>query len=58
MGNGPTNPKAQALMTPEDRVFNPTSPDKHDGAGLWSIRGWYAENEADVQNKFLDFIAT
>ena len=57
MGNGPTNPAAEALMTAEDRVFNPTSPANTTGQVLVNP-GWYAEHEADVQNKFLDLIAT
>jgi putative spermidine/putrescine transport system substrate-binding protein len=56
MGNGPTNPAAEALMTDEDRVFNPTSPANTTGQVLVDP-AWYAENEAEVQNKFLDFIA-
>ena len=57
MGNGPTNPAAEAMMTDEDRVFNPTSPANTKGQVLVNP-GWYAEHEADVQNKFLDLIAT
>lgn len=57
MGNGPTNPAAEAMMTDEDRVFNPTSPANTQGQILVDP-SWYAEHEAEVQNQFLDLIAT
>ncbi len=57
MGNGPTNPAAEGMMTDEDRVFNPTSPANTTGQVIVDP-GWYAQHEADVQNKFLDLIAT
>ncbi|PZQ95837.1 MAG: ABC transporter substrate-binding protein [Cereibacter sphaeroides] len=56
MGNGPTNPAAEAMMTDEDRKVNPTSPGNTEGQVAISP-AYYAENEADLQNKFLDFIA-
>lgn len=57
MGNGPTNPATEAMMTDEDRVFNPTSPANTKGQVLVDP-SWYAEHEAEVQNQFLDLIAT
>lgn len=57
MGNGPTNPKALALMTPEDLAVYPMAPDNMK-THISLKAQWYAENEADVQNKFLDFIAS
>jgi putative spermidine/putrescine transport system substrate-binding protein len=57
MGNGPTNPAAEAMMTDEDRVFNPTSPANKQNQVLVNP-SWYAEHEAETQNKFLDLIST
>lgn len=56
MGNGPTNPAAEALMTDEDRVYNPVSPANTTGQIMLNVE-YYAEHEADIQNRFLDFIA-
>ncbi|MAC78734.1 MAG: ABC transporter substrate-binding protein [Rhodobacteraceae bacterium] len=56
MGNGPTNPEAETMMTDEDRAINPTSPGNTDGQVLINA-AYYAENEAELQNQFLDFIA-
>jgi putative spermidine/putrescine transport system substrate-binding protein len=57
MGNGPSNPAAQAMMTPEDRAVDPATPDNAK-THLVVDAAYYAENEAELQNRFLDFIAT
>lgn len=57
MGNGPSNPAAQAMMTPEEKAIDPASPENAK-THLVIDAAYYAENEAELQNKFLDFIAT
>lgn len=56
MGNGPTNPAAEALMTDADRKLSPTSPANTKGQVLVSS-DYYGTHEAELQNRFLDFIS-
>ncbi len=56
MGNGPSNPKALALMTPEDKAVYPLAPENATTA-LKIQAAYYAANEAELQNRFLDFIS-
>ncbi len=56
MGNGPSNPKALALMTEEDKAVYPLAPENTAGSLKISAE-YYAEKEADLQNRFLDFIS-
>ncbi|RWB72496.1 MAG: ABC transporter substrate-binding protein [Mesorhizobium sp.] len=56
MGNGPSNPKALALMTEEDKAVYSLAPENAK-TGLKISAQYYAENEAALQNKFLDFIS-
>ncbi|WP_225027154.1 ABC transporter substrate-binding protein [Xinfangfangia pollutisoli] len=56
MGNGPTNPKALALMTDADKAIDPTAPGNTEGQVTIS-QDYYAANEAELQNQYLDFIA-
>jgi putative spermidine/putrescine transport system substrate-binding protein len=56
MGNGPSNPKALALMTPEDKAVYSLAPENA-ATGLKISAEYYADNEAELQNKFLDFIS-
>lgn len=56
MGGGPTNPKAIAMMTDEDKKVSPSTPQN----AVTQFRvdpAYYAENEAEIQNKYLDFIS-
>jgi putative spermidine/putrescine transport system substrate-binding protein len=56
MGNGPVNPAALPLMTDEDKAVSPTTPEN--AAVQFMVNAeYYGEHEADLQNKFLDFIA-
>jgi putative spermidine/putrescine transport system substrate-binding protein len=57
MGNGPSNPAAQAVMTAEDKAVDPASPENTKN-NIAISTDYYADNEAELQNKFLDFIAT
>src|SRR5262245_49941325 len=56
MGNGPSNPKALALMTDDDKAVYSLAPENAK-TGLKISAQYYADNEADLQNKFLDFIS-
>ena len=56
MGNGPSNPKALALMTDADKAVYSLAPENAK-TGLRISAQYYAENEAALQNKFLDFIS-
>lgn len=56
MGNGPSNPKALALMTEEDKAVYSLAPENAK-TGLKISAQYYADNEAALQNKFLDFIS-
>ncbi|QKC92035.1 MULTISPECIES: ABC transporter substrate-binding protein [unclassified Mesorhizobium] len=56
MGNGPSNPKALALMTDEDKAVYSLAPENAK-TGLAVSAQYYADNEAELQNKFLDFIS-
>ncbi|MER8962435.1 MULTISPECIES: ABC transporter substrate-binding protein [unclassified Mesorhizobium] len=57
MGNGPSNPKTLALMTPEDAAVNPTT--KENAASQIMLNpAYYAEHETELQNKYLDFISS
>jgi putative spermidine/putrescine transport system substrate-binding protein len=57
MGNGPSNPKAREQMTDEDKKVDPATPENAKTA-LRISPEYYADNEADLQNKFLDFISS
>lgn len=57
MGNGPSNPKALEQMTDADKAVDPATPDNAKTAVRVNVQ-YYADNEAEVQNKFLDFIAS
>jgi putative spermidine/putrescine transport system substrate-binding protein len=57
MGNGPSNPKAIEQMTDEDKKVDPATPENMKTA-LKISPEYYADNEADLQNKFLDFISS
>jgi putative spermidine/putrescine transport system substrate-binding protein len=56
MGNGPSNPKALALMTEDDKAVYSLAPENAK-TGLRISSQYYAANEAELQNKFLDFIS-
>lgn len=56
MGNGPSNPKALALMTEDDKAVYSLAPENAK-TGLKISAAYYADNEAALQNKFLDFIS-
>jgi putative spermidine/putrescine transport system substrate-binding protein len=55
LGNGPTNPKAAAMVPAELKRFNPTDPENEkqqvviDGA-------WWGENYQTVNQEFLDAV--
>lgn len=56
MAGGPTNPKAIAMMTDEDKKVSPSTPEN----AVTQFRvdaNYYAENEAEIQNRYLDFIS-
>lgn len=57
MGNGPTNPKALALMTPEDKAVYALAPDNA-RSHLPISAAYYTDTEAELQNKFLDLISS
>jgi putative spermidine/putrescine transport system substrate-binding protein len=57
MGNGPSNPKTLEMMTPADAAVNPTT--KENAVSQISLdAAFYAANETELQNKYLDFIAS
>lgn len=56
MGNGPSNPKTLALMTPQELALNPTSP-MNARTRVPIDPAYYAQNESDLQNRYLDFIS-
>ncbi len=56
MGNGPSNPKTLALMTPQELALNPTSP-MNARTRIPIDPAYYAQNESDLQNRYLDFIS-
>lgn len=56
MGNGPSNPKALALMTEDDKAVYNLAPENSKNNLIISA-DYYADNEAALQNKFLDFIS-
>jgi putative spermidine/putrescine transport system substrate-binding protein len=56
MGNGPSNPKTLALMTPQELALNPTSP-ANARTRIPLNPAYYAQNESDLQNRYLDFIS-
>ena len=57
MGNGPSNPAALPLMSPADAAVTPTT--KENAASQISLNAaYYAENETELQNKYLDFISS
>jgi putative spermidine/putrescine transport system substrate-binding protein len=57
MGNGPSNPKAIEQMTAEDKQVDPAVPENMKSA-LKISPEYYSDNEAELQNKFLDFISS
>ncbi|WP_108259587.1 ABC transporter substrate-binding protein [Mangrovicoccus ximenensis] len=56
MGNGPTNPAAIGLMTEEDKAVYALAPENLKDV-LHVSAAYYAEHDAEVQNRFLDFIS-
>jgi len=56
MGNGPSNPKALALMTDDDKKVYPLAPENA-ATGVMVSPAYYADKEVELQNKFLDFIS-
>ncbi|MBT9386305.1 ABC transporter substrate-binding protein [Pseudooceanicola sp. CBS1P-1] len=56
MGNGPTNPAALALMSEEDKAVYSLAPENLKDV-LHVSAAYYAEHDAEVQNRFLDFIS-
>lgn len=56
MGNGPSNPKTLALMTPQELALNPSSP-MNARTRIPLNPAYYAQNESDLQNRYLDFIS-
>jgi len=55
LGNGPTNPRAAALVPPELRRFNPTDP--ANAARQFIMDGqWWGANYQSVNQEFLDTI--
>ena len=56
MGNGPSNPKTLALMTPQELALNPSSP-INARTRIPLNAAYYAQNESDLQNRYLDFIS-
>ena len=56
MGNGPSNPKTLSLMTPQELALNPTSP-MNTRTRIPINPAYYAQNESDLQNRYLDFIS-
>ncbi len=56
MGNGPSNPKTLALMTPQEAAINPTSPANRRSQFALDP-AYYAQHESDLQNRYLDFIS-
>jgi putative spermidine/putrescine transport system substrate-binding protein len=56
MGNGPSNPKTLALMTAQELSLNPTSP-MNARTRVPIDPAYYAQNESDLQNRYLDFIS-
>jgi putative spermidine/putrescine transport system substrate-binding protein len=57
MANGPANPAADAMMTDAQRAISPTSP-ANAAVQLVIDTDWYGTNEPEVQNQFLDLIAS
>jgi putative spermidine/putrescine transport system substrate-binding protein len=57
MANGPANPAADALMTDAQRKVSPASP-ANAAQQLVINTDWYGTNEPEVQNQFLDLIAS
>lgn len=55
LGNGPTNPKAAAMVPPELRRFNPTDPDNAKQQVV--IDGtWWGENYQQINQDYLDAV--
>ncbi|HXQ65891.1 MAG TPA: ABC transporter substrate-binding protein [Alphaproteobacteria bacterium] len=57
LGNGPSNPKASALVPPELRRFNPTDPDNAKGQVVNSGE-WWGANYPDANAKYVDTISS
>jgi putative spermidine/putrescine transport system substrate-binding protein len=53
LGNGPINPAANALVTPELQEINPSAPE-HLSKMIVGDNDWYAANEAKVLQRFFD----
>jgi len=57
LGNGPSNPKAAALVPPELRRFNPTDPEN--AKPQLVINGeWWGANYPDANAKYVDTISS
>lgn len=54
-GNGPVNPAALPLITPELAAINPSSPDNMKLMVIADSE-WYAKNSATVLNQFIDTV--
>ena len=57
LGNGPTNPKAVALVPPEFKRFDPMNPENAKGQVVYDGE-WYGEHYVRMQQEFLDFISS
>jgi len=57
LGNGPSNPKASALVPPELRRFNPTESDNAKGQVVNSGE-WWGANYPDANAKYVDTISS
>jgi|HigsolmetaAR202D_1030399.scaffolds.fasta_scaffold09794_4 Spermidine/putrescine-binding periplasmic protein len=53
MGNGPVNPAANALITPDLAAINPSSPENLKRMVVADME-WYAANSNTVLNQFID----
>lgn len=57
LGNGPTNPEADALITPEMQLVNPGAPANQAVQAKMSF-DWWMTNYADVLIRYRDLIAS
>jgi len=56
-GNGPTNPKAIAMVPDELKRFDPMNPENAKGQIVYD-GDWYGENYVRMQQEYLDFISS
>lgn len=56
-GNGPINPAASALVPAEMQVDDPGNPENY-ARQIAVDAGWYADNYAEVLNRYTDLIAS